>query len=367
MSGLQIILFSANFAFIITNLYGWLLKRFYVPEPLKDKFDELYPAHKLVATFYLLQIFEIPYTINVGAPETLFYVNGTAVMFFASFTYILIKGYFFDDRFNWKRMFMFMLPVVICWLALLLPVLGVMEFSPTYKIVMFCVVSFVGASYIFFLIHFRNRVHRLVIKMEEDEYSNESDFPVQFAKRIEWLPLSVCALTYICFIIDHPIAKLVRDLFFIVTNVWFIVYTLNPHRTTRHELVEAMEEDEAGENVVKYHLTDSKCKELESRMMEMLTGEKLYLSDHFTMSELAKHMGVNRNYLREVISRSEFESFYNLVNTMRIDYACGMLGSDPDAKMESVALESGFSSGSAFSQVFKRMKGVTPKEFVHAE
>lgn len=360
-------MFSANFAFIITNLYGWLLKRFYVPEPLKESFEELYPAHKLVATLYLLQLFEVPYLINIGQPAALFYVNGTAVMFFSAFTYVLIKGYFFLDVFSPRRMFMFMLPVVICWLALLLPMVGVVDFTSLYKNVMFCVVSMVSASYIFFLIHFRNRVHRIIIKMEEDEYSNESDFPVIFAKRIEWLPLSICALMYISFVIDHPIAKLVRDLFFIVTNVWFVIYTLNPHRTARPELTKAMEEDEAGENTVKHHLSDGKRKEIEAKMMNMLTGEKLYLSDHFTMSDLAKHTGINRNYLREVISNSEYETFYNLINTLRIDYACEILNNDPDAKMENVALESGFSSGSAFSQVFKRMKGVTPKEFVHAE
>ena len=51
---LTLIMFSVNLTFIVTNLYGWLLKRFYVPEAYKENIDELYPAQRSVAGFYLL-------------------------------------------------------------------------------------------------------------------------------------------------------------------------------------------------------------------------------------------------------------------------------------------------------------------------
>ena len=367
MIGLKMILFSATFALLLTNLYGWLLKRYYVPAPFKEQFEKLFPAHKMVATFYLLHLYEIPYLFNIGDPAALFYVNGTAVMFFSSFTYVMVKGYFFLDLFSPKRMLVFMLPVVICWLVLLLPVVGVIEFSDTFKIVMFCVVSVVSVSYIFFLVHFRNRIHRVISRIEEDEYSNESDFSLKFAKRIEWLPLSVCALMYACFVIDHPVAKLVRDIICIVANVWFVFYTLNPHRTVRPEVAKAVDKEMVAEDEnkpVKWHLSEKKCKEIEGKMMDMLNTEKLYLSDHFTMSELAHQMGVNRSYVGEVISRGSYESFYRLINTLRVEHACQMLSDDSHGKMEQIALESGFSSGSAFSQVFKKIKGITPREYI---
>lgn len=365
MNTLQIIMFSANLAFIITNLYGWLLKSYYVPAPFKENFNELYPAHRQVAALYLLQLFEIPYLLNIGNPAALFYVNGTAVMFFSAFTYELIKGYFFLDSFSVRKLFLFMLPVIVFWLVLLLPVVGIMDFSIMYQNVMFSVVSVVSAMYIFFLVHFRNKIHKNIIRFDEDEYSNENDFPLQIAKRVEWLPLSICTLMYVCFIINHPIAKLVRDVCFIVTNVWFVFYTLNPHRVVRPELTKVIEEEEAGQENKEAHfrLTEKKCQEIEMKMMRALKVEKMYLQEHFTMSDLAKHTGINRNYLREVIARSEYASFYNLVNILRIEYACNMLDNSPDSRMENVAIESGFSSGSAFSQVFKRIKGVSPMEY----
>lgn len=363
---MDILMYSANLAFIITNLYGWLLKRFYVPAPLKDSFKELYPAHRQVAALYLLQLFELPYLINIGQPAALFYVNGTAVMFFSAYIYVIVKGYFFLDVFSARRLFLFMLPVILCWLALLLPVFGIVKFSSMYQNTMFCIVSLVGASYIFFLIHFRNKIHRLILKLDENEYSNEGDFPLQFAKRMEWLPLSLCAFIYICFVINHPIAKMVRDLFFIVTNVWFVFYTLNPHRTTHPELNKAIEEEDAGsQGKVSHHrLSETKCKEIEDEMLKLLVDDKLFLAEHFTMSDLVHRISTNKNYLNEVISRSKYGSFYNMINTLRVEYACEIMSENPKMKLEQVAFSSGFSSGSAFSQVFKRIKGVAPSDYI---
>ena len=34
------LMFSVNLTFIVTNLYGWLLKRFFVPEAYKENFKE---------------------------------------------------------------------------------------------------------------------------------------------------------------------------------------------------------------------------------------------------------------------------------------------------------------------------------------
>ena len=362
------IMFAVNLLFIATNLYGWFLKRFYVPMPFKEHHNELYPVHRLAATLCLLQLYELPYLFLVGKPEALFYVNGTSMLFFSAYSFVMVKGYFFLDMFNPKKLFLFMNPVTLCWIALLLPVLGIVEFTQTYQIVMFCIVSVISLLYILLLVSFRHRLHKQIIRLDESEYSNESDFPVQFAKRVEWLPLLICALLYSCFVINHPIAKMVRDLIMMVTCASFVFYTLNPHRSLRPELAKAMEEEESGsgdhDGHQKKYLSEKKRNEMEVEMMKILIDEKLYLADHFSMTELVHKMGTNKRYLNEVISQSRYDTFYNLINTLRIDNACRMLKENKYAKLETVALASGFSSGSAFSQVFKKIKNMTPREYI---
>jgi len=128
---------------------------------------------------------------------------------------------------------------------------------------------------------------------------------------------------------------------------------------------EPVETEGKEEVTIRRHLTEEQCKNLETKMLDLVKGEKLYLEDHFTMSDLVKRMNTNKVYLSEVIANTEYGSFYQLINTLRVEHACWMLGEDPTLKMEQVALASGFSSGSAFSQVFKRIKGVSPSEYSH--
>ena len=225
------------------------------------------------------------------------------------------------------------------------------------------VVMVVFAGYLFLLNKLRLKLMQRLREVDEDEYSNEKDFPVQFAQSIKWLPLVLIVLLSVTFLLNDALVKMVRDVIFIVFNVWFVMFTLNPHRKIKTLPVE-MSESEEKTALVKLRITEEQRKDLETRMIDLIKGEKLYLEDHFTMSDLVKRMNTNKTYLSEVISNSEYGSFYQLINTLRIDHACRILEEDPTLKMEQVALASGFSSGSAFSQIFKRIKGVSPSEYL---
>jgi len=360
---LTLIMFSVNLTFIVTNLYGWLLKRFYVPEAYKENIEELYPAQRSVAGFYLLQLFEVPYLLMVGQPEALFYVNGTALLVFSSFIFVMVENYFFPKDVSIKERLLFLLPMWACWVALLLPVFWKDLFSTQFQWIMTIVVMVVFAGYLFLLNKLRLKLMQRLREVDEDEYSNEKDFPVQFAQSIKWLPIVLIVLLSVTFLLNDALVKMVRDVIFIVFNVWFVMFTLNPHRKIKTLPVE-MSESEEKTALVKLRITEEQRKDLETRMIDLIKGEKLYLEDHFTMSDLVKRMNTNKTYLSEVISNSEYGSFYQLINTLRIDHACRILEEDPTLKMEQVALASGFSSGSAFSQIFKRIKGVSPSEYL---
>ena len=364
---LTILCFSVNLTYLVTNLYGWLLKRFFVPDAYKEDIAALYPARRSVAQFYFLQLFETPYLLMVGQPQALFYVNGTGLLVFSSFMLVLVRKYFFLWTDSFRRRLLYLLPMWACWVALLVPLLEKSLFTHDYQLIMTIVVLVVFAGYMFHLDQFRRQLMHRVREIDEDEYSNEEDFPVKFAKSVRWLPFALCTMLLANFLFNDFIVKMIRDVIFIVVNVWFAIYTLNPHRKLKKLPMELqMEDKEEKEEVPLHrHFTDEQGKEMETKMLELIKREKLYLEDHFTLTDLVKRMNTNRTYLSEVIAHSEYGSFYQLINTLRIEHACWMLGEDPTLKMEQVALASGFSSGSAFSQVFKRIKGVSPSEYLH--
>ena len=363
---LTLVLFSVNLVFLVTNLYGWLLKRFFVPDAYRDNVEELYPAQRSVAAFYLLQLFEIPYLFMVGQPEALFYVNGTGLLVFSSFILVMVRGYFFLQTSSIGKRLLFLLPMWVCWVALLVPVFGIIPFTPEYHRIMTVVVMVVFIGYLLMLDQFYRQLKRRIREVDEDEYSNVDDFPVKFAKSVKWLPLVLCLILAVSFLLNNAVVKMVRDLVFTVIDVWFAIYTLNPHRKLKQLPMElqVVEEHNEDDLLGHRHLTEEQCKELENKMLNLIDREKLYLEDHFTMSELVSRMNTNKAYLSEMIAVSKYRSFYQLINTLRIDHACQLFKSNPALKMEQVALASGFSSGSAFSQVFKRIKGVTPSIYL---
>lgn len=362
---LLILCFSVNLTFIVTNLYGWLLKRFFVPEAYKENLDELYPAHHSLANFYLLQLFEIPYLINIGQPESLFYVNATGLLVFTSFIGVLLENYFFPTKKPNKTRYLLLLPMWACWVALLVPVFQKELFTLDYQRIMTAIVMVAFVGYLFQLNRIRLKLKKRMQELDEDEYSNEEDFPVKLARNIMWIPLTLCLMLTVNFLFNDPLVKMVRDVFFTVFNVWFMIFTLNPHRKIKTLPISDDEKPEEETALVKHHITEEQRKELEIKMIALIQEQQLYLEGHFTMSDLVKRMSTNKTYLSEVIAGSEYGSFYQLINTLRVAHACRLLEQDPTLKMEQVALASGFSSGSAFSQVFKRIKGISPSEYLH--
>lgn len=360
---------SANLVFILTNLYGWILKAFYRVEPYRDNYDNLFPSQRANAALYLLQVFEIPYLLMLPDPKALFYVNAFSILLFSSLMVVMCDSYFFLKRKKKWQSIRYFLPVGLIVLYLLLAAL---EFVPTTKNTyraMFWIVTPVFLYYVARLMIIRQNIRRSIRAVDEGTYSNSDDFPVRYARRIEWVPVTICLLMFVCFVLNDPYVKMGRDLLFIFVNVAFLLYTLNPHRKGikpeqrwEEELEQILKAD--NDNVPKYKLSDERCREIEDKLIELIEKERLFLDSHLTLDQLSQEVGINRNYLSEVIVRSKHGSFYSLINGYRIACAQGMLCQNPALKIEHVALDSGFSSVSVFSQVFKRYRGIVPSRFV---
>jgi AraC-like DNA-binding protein len=369
---LFLVIFTMNIVYIVVSIYAFLLKVFYIPAAYKEVFGELFPARQTLANLYFMQVMELPYLFLWGRQGTLFCVNGAALLFLTSYLIILIRGYFFLDFTKPLGLVKFQSPVFICWFGLLLPIIGIVEFTPTYRMVMTIAVMVVEMWYIYLLNKERLRLMEHIRNIDEDEFSNDTDFPVKFAQSVKWMPLIVIMVLMVTFWINIPVVKMIRDIIMIIISVWFSLYTLNPHRNAK-KLPQTLKKKDDSEEVpvtTKHRLTEKYCKETQDKLIDIIRTKKLYLEEHLTMNDLIDLMHTNKNYLSEVIARSEYKSFYRLINTMRIEHACEMLDKDSSLKLEQVAIESGFTSGSAFSQIFKRLMNVSPKEYIsqiHAE
>ena len=108
-----LILFAANLTFIVTNLYGWMLKWFYRPKAYREQFHELFPAQRAVGLIYLIQILEIPYLVQIGNPDALLYVNSFSVLIFSLQMLVMCEKYFFPRAVHRKREYTIFIPGVL--------------------------------------------------------------------------------------------------------------------------------------------------------------------------------------------------------------------------------------------------------------
>lgn len=354
------LLYTANLMFILTNIYGWLLKWFYKAQAYREQHELLFPGQKAVGALYLVQVFEIPYLLMIGNTEALFYVNSFSVLLFPALMIIMCQAYFFFRIPPAKLLLLYFLPVALVSSYLLLVTFGWLPFSAVNKTIAFWIITAIWLVYIGITVYTQFKIRKQIRRTNEMSYSSEVDFPVLFAQRIEWLPLGICALMYLNFAADDIWVKMGRDLFFTVVNVWFLFYTINPHR----KIVEKSQDTDPVQDIEKFRLSEAKYQELHSLVFELIAAEKLYLDSHLSIDTLARKVGSNKKYISEVFVRSSYGSFYNTINTLRVEYAAELLLTQPETTIESIAQVSGFSSPSIFSRLFKQHKGVSPSQFL---
>ena len=100
------------------------------------------------------------------------------------------------------------------------------------------------------------------------------------------------------------------------------------------------------------------------RISNHIEQNRLYLNSDLKMMDIADAFNVHRKDVSVCINSQMGCSFAQFINTYRVEYAQQLLRKDPDMKIISVALESGFSNERSFFRAFKSATGLSPKEWV---
>lgn len=102
------------------------------------------------------------------------------------------------------------------------------------------------------------------------------------------------------------------------------------------------------------------------RIAGAMSEHKYYLRQDLTLHELASLLGTNTLYISRIINARTGLNFNSFINQYRVEEACKLLLADKHQQMsiEGIALTCGFKSKSAFNVAFKKLKGVTPTEYI---
>lgn len=100
--------------------------------------------------------------------------------------------------------------------------------------------------------------------------------------------------------------------------------------------------------------------EVNERFLKLLHHVETHLSESLTLKELAHEVHLNPTYLSNMFARKMGMPLIQYCNNRRIARAVNMLH-NTDYSIEDIALQLGAESTAAFSRLFKRRVGVSPR------
>lgn len=113
---------------------------------------------------------------------------------------------------------------------------------------------------------------------------------------------------------------------------------------------------------IKSDVTYSKQKEYTAKFIYVCQHIQEHCTEDISLDNAAALVGFSKYHFARLFKNFTGNSFYKYLNQKRIEYAEKLLV-DPEISISEVALQSGFSSLSAFIRMFKIIKGCTPTEF----
>jgi len=189
---------------------------------------------------------------------------------------------------------------------------------------------------------------------------------------LDWLSFSINTFGLIAFIsLIHNFIALTENgsvfiitLFLLLIFVFYFVNKVILKALRQPEIFAGITQNETS----KYqgsNLTPGQIEEYRRQLLALIGTEKPFLNPQVSLSDLSEKLSVSTKQLSQVINQSFNKSFFDFINTYRIQEVQQILKTSRDDKLTvlEAMYEAGFNSKSSFNTAFKKETGQTPTEF----
>jgi AraC-like DNA-binding protein len=130
-------------------------------------------------------------------------------------------------------------------------------------------------------------------------------------------------------------------------------------------LVRVQDDGTGKKKYAKSGLSETQADNLHRQLTGLMTTEKVFTESELSLAQLADRLGTLPNYLSQVINEKEGKTFYDYINTLRIEEFKSMLADPANKKytLLTLSFECGFNSKSSFNKNFKKATGLSPTEY----
>lgn len=206
--------------------------------------------------------------------------------------------------------------------------------------------------------------YRIYIQRIKTEYSEISGREITWA----WSCFAGFALQSLLYIVYQFYWSVVVEyvyMAFSIINATYLCYCVSHQKTLDSDVVE---EKVAGNDAME-EKSEPKAEEeqkefysvIEEKLEALCEGKMLYLEPDLTRESLCLRLSIGRTYLSMYL-RSRGLTFYQYINSLRVDYAVKLMHDNPDMPIREVCELSGFRSQTTFRKVFQEVMGCLPSE-----
>lgn len=235
---------------------------------------------------------------------------------------------------------------------------------PESKIPLYLGASLSVASYVFLLVRFAKE-YRIYVRRIQSEYSDTTGRDIAWS----WISFSGFAVQGILFVVYEMFWSYTLEFLyhlFTILNFGYLCFCISRQRTID---VEVMDEDLRHEDLQhedEKHTNQSKNEsvlyaDIEQKLRTMCEDKLLFLTPDITLETLSLRLGTNRTYIG-MYFREHDTTFYQYINTLRIEYATRLMQENPHLSLRKVAEQSGFRSQPTFRKAFQEVMGCLPSE-----
>lgn len=157
----------------------------------------------------------------------------------------------------------------------------------------------------------------------------------------------------------------------VVVLLLLLLYGIYSYLKTRQDyqkFLKAVEKPSAVESIpAKPMAIPQKTEQALLEKLSKFEKSNKFTNANLTINTLAKSLDTNTKYLSEIINRNKNANFNQYLNELRVNYIIAKMKEDPkylNYKIYYLAKESGFSSQSTFSTVFRASTGISPLSFI---
>ena len=356
--------------FIVCCLVCATVRWVHMCRPYDKQEKYCYPARRQVAISYLVMgVLQLPYFLHPSDPGSIVYIELISILYFPMCFAIMFRVYFRLKLFDKPLYdFAFAFDALLLLSLLLTTLCGGSGFIAAHSKAILAIGALLSLLLTAILLYIVLRLRRLIDYFHRQNYSDESDFPLVFARRVSLLPFIWIVFMWAVFLSGNMILKAVSDLLLSALMVAFLCVILHPQRVPKEdaskeeEKEEEMTELEECSQEVESAATGSVTEgDFDPEAKEQVLG---IILERFREPHLQKRDVLAQISKGKVTAASQYISavgYYNLINMFRLEYARQFSEAYPLVKLSIVAKEAGFASGSSFSKAKKSIRDIDPE------